>query len=228
MISSDLQLRQHVQDELEWEPSVSAEKIGVAVHDAVVTLSGTVESFAQKHAAGEVVASIRGVRTVANELEVKLPADTERGDDAIAHTIASIFSWNTLIPKNRLRVLVSQGWVTLEGAVDWHFQRSAAEHAVLGLMGVRGITNSITVKPVASPKDAKSRLEAALARSKREAARNLCIAVDENTLILSGPVLTPAVRDAIEAVAWKTPGIERVQNDLHVEPLEIIEFAQLA
>lgn len=228
MISSDMQLRQHVQDELEWEPRIDATAIGVTVKDAVVTLSGHVESFAQKHAAAEAVSHIRGVRAVANEVEVRLPAETERRDDDIARTIASIFQWNTQVPKDKIRVEVAQGWVTLEGTVDWHFQKTAAESVVRGLMGVKGITNSIVVKPITKPIDAKAKMEAALNRSSRDVEKNICVVVDNDTVILSGPVLSPAMREAIEAIAWKMPGIQRVQNQLQVEPLEIIEFAELS
>ena len=226
MKTSDLQLRQHVEDELLWDPSLPAASIGVAVRDAVVTLTGKVETYAQKQAAAELVSHIRGVRAVADELEVRLAAESQRSDDDMAHRIDSIFTWNATIPRDRIQVQVKQGWVTLEGSVEWHFQRSAAEDAIRGLMGVKGITNSIAVQPGPVPRNAKTRLEAALARQGMASSKELSVIVDENTILLSGPVLSPAVREAIERLAWKTPGIERIQNELRVEPGEAIEFAE--
>lgn len=227
MNTSDLLIRQHVEEELLWDPSLPAAAIGVEVRDSVVTLTGKVESYAQKHAATELVAQVRGVRGVADDLEVRLPAEFQRSDQDIAHSIASIFTWNTCIPHDRIHAQVAEGWVTLEGIVDLRFQRSAAELAVSCVMGVKGITNGITVQPGAVPRNAKARIEAALARNAAAALGNVCIAVDDDTVLLTGPVLSSAVRNAVEQVAWKTPGIQRVQNELRVEPAEAMEFAEL-
>lgn len=227
MNASDLQLRLHVEQELLWDPSLPAATLGVSVVDAVVTLAGAVDSLVQKYAASELVSHMRGVRAVDNELEVRLPSGCERSDTDIAHAIASVFSWNAIVPRGCIRADVMQGWVTLEGSVDWQFQRLAAEVAVRGLMGVKGITDSITVHPGSVPRNAKAKIQAALARQAVDTMRNVCIVVDDTTVLLSGPVFSPALRDAVEQVAWKTPGIQRVQNELEVEPLDVIAFAEL-
>lgn len=217
MITSDLMLKQHVENELGWEPSIDSIAIGVGVHDAVVTLSGQVASYAEKHTAGEVVMAIRGVRAVANELTVKLPVDSERGDGEIAHTIASIFAWDSSIPKNRIRVEVCHGWVTLAGTVEWHYQRIAAARAVQGLLGVKGISNMITVDAVRNLPASRAQLEAAIDRTGAELLDSFVLRVDGTTVVLTGKVPSPAARNRIEKVAWKTPGVSHVENLLEVQ-----------
>jgi len=226
MISSDLQLREHAQAELEWEPQVNPAAIGIAVKDAVVTLSGYVDSYGEKHAAAEAIARIHGVRAVANEIAVRLPADDVRSDADIAHAIALVFNWDTVIPDNRIRVEVSQGWVTLQGSVEWQFERTAAEAAVRGMLGVKGITNAIVVKPSKTKVGGKSKLEYALSRSTADTGSDIEVMFKDGVVTLSGLVLSFAIRDVLESVAWRTPGVVHVQNDLQVEPIEIVELAE--
>ncbi len=225
MIDSDLQLKRHVDEELAWEPSIVASRIGVSVKDAVVTISGSVDSYAQKHQAASAVMAIRGVRAVANELVVKLAAESERSDEDIAHTIASIFAWNTLIPKNVVKVQVSDGWVTLEGCVNWHFQRIAAESMVKDLMGVKGVSNLIAVKSGPLQRSAKSKLKSTFKRRlDTNISDEIVIGIIGSTIVLSGRVATLADRTAMEEIAWKSPGVGWVENRLEVEPLlEVIE-----
>jgi osmotically-inducible protein OsmY len=224
MIGSDLQLKQHVEDELYWEPSINSAAVGIGVRDAIVTLSGHVDSYAQKHAAGEAVSAIRGVRAVANELEVKLPAESERSDEGIAHAVASIFSWNASIPKNRIHVQVTQGWVTLQGTVDWHYQGILAESLVKDLMGVKGVTNLIAVKSPLPHKDARKRFEDRY-RTSEAALESVHIVVDGGAITLTGIVPSLTSKMAIERMAWKTPGVSAVENLLEVAPIEVIELA---
>ncbi|HEY4358331.1 MAG TPA: BON domain-containing protein [Acidobacteriaceae bacterium] len=217
MITSDLMLKQHVENELGWEPSVNSIAIGIGVRDAVVTISGQVQSYAQKHTAGEVVLRIRGVRAVANELTVKLPGESERSDEEIAHAIASVFAWDATIPKNCIRVEVSQGWVTLAGTVEWHYQRIAAASAVRGLLGVRGFSNTITVDKVRAHTIAHAEIEAAISRTEADSIENFALRIDGATLVLTGKVPSSAVRNRIERIAWKSPGVADVKNLLEVE-----------
>lgn len=217
MISSDIQLKQHIEDELGWEPSVNAAAIGVAVQEAVVTLSGHVESYRQKHAAAEVVTAIRGVRGLANELDVNLPIDSERSDEDIVHTIASIFVWNISIPQDRIKVQVAKGWVTLEGSVDRYYQRLAAEAAVKDLMGVKGISNLIAVAQKPVHRSAKKNVEAALKRNATANAGKVRLDISGNTLILSGIVPSLTAGAIAEYIAWKTPGVTVVENKLETE-----------
>lgn len=217
-MSGDMELKQHVEDELSWEPSVNAAAIGVAVKDAIVTLSGHVKTFAERHAAEQAVLRIRGVRALANELEVKLLADDKRTDEDIARTVASILDWNPSIPKGRIKIQVSDGWVKLEGVVDWYYQRSAAGLSVQGLMGVKGIINQLTVRSAPIRNEVKSQIEAALKRSAEIDARRINVMLEGNKVILSGTVSSLSERDAAERAAWKAAGVGWVENDLAVSP----------
>lgn len=218
MLASDQALREHVQDELLWDPQIDASAIGVSVKDAVVTLSGTVESYIHKHAAGEIVTKIRGVRALANKIDVKLPADADRCDEDIARTIAMIFEWNTMIPKHQIHVEVSQGWVTLAGSVHWHCQRAAAEHTVRGLMGIKGITNAIEVEPINSLRVTQADLQSAMKRN-LDSEHTIDMILDNDIVILSGPVRTLVERGNVERIAWNAPGVRYVQNEIEIVPL---------
>jgi osmotically-inducible protein OsmY len=144
---SDLSIKQEVEAELQWEPSVNAAGIRVAVKDGVVTLSGRISTLAEKYAAARAAARVDGVKVVANEIEISLlPAD-QRSDEEIARAVANTIAWNTSIPIDSIKAQVSQGWVTLEGTVEWHYQRAAAERAVRHLRGVKGVNNNIVRYP---------------------------------------------------------------------------------
>lgn len=188
-------------------------------------MTGQVESYAQKHEAEASVMAIRGVRAVANELEVKLPVESERSDDEIANTIASIFTWNTLIPEKAITADVSDGCVTLEGCIDWHFQRVAAESIVKDLIGVKGISNLIAVRSGPLNRNAKSKLKNTLKRKiDSNTSSDITISVVGSTIVLAGAVTSLAARTVMEDIAWKAPGVGWVENRLEVEPIvEIIE-----
>ncbi len=217
-MNGDTQLKQHVEDELTWEPIVNAASIGVGVKDAIVTLSGHVSSFAEKRAAQKAVQRIHGVRALANELEIKLPTDSNRTDEDIARAAASIFTWNSSIPKNRIKIQVSHGWVTLEGNVDWHYQRTAAEYAAEDLMGVKGVTNQITVTEAPVRAEVKSQIEAALKRNAEVDAQNIRVTIQGNTVTLSGTVSSMAEKIAAERATWKAWGVGWIENELKVSP----------
>lgn len=217
-MSGDMQLKQHVEDELRWEPSVEAAEIGVGVKDAVVTLSGHISSFVEKRAAERAVLRIRGVRALANELEVKLLSDSHRSDEDIARTAAAVLNWNPSIPKDRIKIQVSHGWITLEGEVDWHYQRSAAELAVEALMGVKGVVDQVTVKAKPATNEVKTQIEIALKRNAELDARHVGVTIDGNRVILSGTVASMAEKIAAERAAWRAWGVGWVQNDIKVTP----------
>jgi len=155
----DLELKRAVESELNFEPSINAAEIGVAVKDGVVTLTGRVPSYWEKVAAERAAARVAGVKAVANELEVRLPGLSERTDGDIARAAVDALKWNVLVPEDRIKVKVSKGWVTLEGAVDWQYQKSAAEKSVRRLVGVVGVSNLIEVKPAVSKAEVKSAIE---------------------------------------------------------------------
>lgn len=218
-MSGDMQLKEHIEDELSWEPSVDAAAIGVAVKDAIVTLSGHVHSFVEKRAAEQAVLRIHGVRALANELDVKLPSDSSRTDEDIARAAASVLAWHPSIPENRIKIQVAQGCVTLEGTVDWHHQRTTAELAVEDLMGVKGVRNQLTVKSAPVRTEVKSQIEAALKRNAGVDAQRINVIVQGNKVILSGTVSSMAERIAAERAAWKAWGVGWIENNVKVSPI---------
>src|SRR6266436_2783487 len=162
---TDAEIRKNVEAELSFEPSINASEIGVAVKDGIVTLTGRVDSYWEKIAAEEAAARVAGVKAVANELEIRLPFSSERTDEDIARAAVNRLDWSISVPKDRIKVKVSKGWVTLEGSVNWQFQKRAAEDAVRNLMGVKGVLNHIEVKPQVSTTAVKTAIDAALKRS---------------------------------------------------------------
>ena len=218
-MSGDMQLKKHVEDELSWEPSVNAAAIGVAVKDAIVILSGHVTSFAEKRAAEQAVMRIHGVKALANELEVKFPVDRRRTDEDIAGAAASALTWNASIPKERIKIQVSHGLVTLEGSVDWQYQRMAAELAVENLVGVQGVRNLVTVTSAPVRAEVKSQIEAALKRNAEVQSQHISVAVQGNKVILTGKVESLAKRNAAERAAWKASGVNWVENNIQVLPI---------
>lgn len=218
MLVGDMQRKDHIEDELSWEPSINSAAIGVGVKDAVVTISGCVDSYAEKHAAEQVVMRIRGVRALTNGLEVRLPAESDRRDADIARAIAEVFIWNSRIPRDAIKTQVSQGWVTLEGSVDWDYIRKLAERVVMDLMGVKGVSNQITIRSLPLQNDVKSRIESALKRNAELNSENIDISFKGNKVSLSGAVRALTMRISAESAAWKAPGVLHVENNLQVTP----------
>jgi len=157
----NIELRKKVVEELEFDPGIDASAIGVGVEDGIVSLTGHVTSYAEKTAAEQIVKRVQGVEGVANDVEVKLRSSLDRDDADVARAAVHRLEWHVSIPKDHVQVIVKEGWVTLEGTVDWHYQKRAAEDAVFVLAGVRGITNNILVTGVhARPRDVKQKIEA--------------------------------------------------------------------
>lgn len=210
----DLSLRDHVLSELEFEPSVNASHIGVAVDDGVVTLSGHVGSYAEKLAAEKIVQRLKGVRAIAQEIEVRFSSDKKTGDDQIAQRALDIIVWDTTIPDEKVKIKVQKGWITLSGEVDWYFQRNAAEAAVRKLSGVTGITNAITIKPRVQAGDIKQRIEKALKRNAELEAENIRVVVAGGRVTLEGRVNAWHERAVAERAAWAAPGVVSVVDHL--------------
>lgn len=209
-------LRQHVLDELDWEPKIDSGNIGVAVKDEIVTLSGHVPSYAQKRAAERAALRVAGVRGVANEIDVQLPAAHERTDSDLARAAVQALEWSTQVPDDTVKVKVENGWLTLDGTVDWNYQRKQAERAVRTLIGVRGVSNLIQVRPSAGPSDVHAKIKRALERRADEDAERITVTVKDNTVTLEGTVDSWADREEAEDAAWSAPGVTEVDNHLKV------------
>ncbi len=214
---SDNELKKDVLDELDFEPSVNAANIGVAVTDSVVTLSGHVSSYAQKLAAERAVRRVRGVRAVAQEIEVRFPADARVSDEDVAKRAANVLSWNSVLPVNAVKVTVHEGWVTLGGQVDWQYQKNAAEDAIRPLPGVAAVINNISIKPHVEVRDVKQKIENALKRSAEIEANGIRVIVrDGGIIMLEGKVRTVIERNAVKDAAWSAQGVRFVQDDLTI------------
>lgn len=212
----DLWLRDDVLNELEFEPRVNAAHIGVAVERGVVTLTGHVGSYAEKLAAERAVQRVKGVRAIAQDIEVRLPGDKKTNDDEIAQRAVNVIGWNTTIPDEKVKVKVQDGWITLTGEVDWHYQRQSAESAVRKLSGVAGVVNSIMVKPRAEAPDVRHRIENALKRSAELEAEQIRVIVTGGRVTLEGKVKAWHERGIAERAAWAAPGVTSMEDHLAI------------
>jgi osmotically-inducible protein OsmY len=218
MARSDDDILKDVIAELKWEPGLRNDDIAVAVRGGVVTLAGFVDSYADKWKAERAAARVKGVKAIANDLEVKLPASSQRPDPEIARAAADALKWNILVPHDRIKVTVDHGWITLDGDVDWYFQKEEAEKTVRNLTGVKGVTNLIAVHEQPAPNDVKQRIKEALQRGAEFDADRITVEIDGHKVILRGTVRSYAeMRDA-ERAALNAPGVTEVDNRLTVDP----------
>jgi osmotically-inducible protein OsmY len=216
MPKSDSQLQKDVMEELVWDPSVGRAEIGVAVAGGVVTLSGQVDSYPKKSAAIKVAERVGGVRAVANDLIVKLPTSSKRTDMDIAHAVADAMRWHIQVPDDKIKARVDDGWVWLDGEVEWAYQRSAAERAVRYLTGVKGISNNVSLKKLAWAPEVRGRIESALKRSAELDSSQIGVEAKDGTVTLRGHVHSWSARSDAERAAWSAPGVTSVNDDLTV------------
>jgi osmotically-inducible protein OsmY len=214
---NDGTLRQDIVDELDFEPSIDAANIGVAVEKGIVTLTGHVPTYSQKVTVENVVRRVKGVKGIADEIEVRPFGSNRTADDEIAKRAVSTLDWNTSVPDNSVQVKVQKGWLTLTGTVDWQYQKNAAAEAMAGLAGVTGVTNQIQIKPRASAFDVKKRIEDALKRNAEIEAQAIRVnVIDGGKVRLEGKVHAWSERSAAERAAWSAPGVTVVEDRITI------------
>ena len=216
-MKTNSELKGDVQAELLWDPLVPEAKIGVSVNDGVVTLTGHLDSYAEKVAARRAAERVAGVKAVAVELDVIPTGPHQRTDTEVALAIEDALTWSTSVPSDRIKVAVENGWVTLSGNLDWNFQRRAVERIIRPLKGVVGITDNIQLKALPAPVNLKERIQDALTRQAMREARRIELFVDGSEVTLRGHVHSWAERNAAEGATWSAPGVSHVVNLLVVE-----------
>lgn len=217
-MKSDAILRDDIIDELNWEPSVDSSKIGVAVKDGIVTLSGTVPSFIEKTDAEKAVKRVDGVKAVVQNIDVRLKSTSVRTDEEIAEVALKNLKWNTNVPEDNIILKVEDGWITLEGEVLWNYQKEAAKSAVKGLIGVKGVNNFIKVESKIQPENLKEKIKNSFIRNASIDAENVRVDVVGNKAILKGTVQSWAEKRQAERAVWAAPGIFEIENKLEIKP----------
>jgi osmotically-inducible protein OsmY len=215
-MKTDIELKADVIAELDWDVAIHPTEIGVMVKNGIVTLTGHLDTFAEKHAVERAVHRVSGVRGVALELDVKLSTSHKRSDSEIAQAAASALRWNSILPDERIQIEVEEGWVTLTGEVDWGYQLVSAAQCIRPLVGVRGLNNQITIKPHASSKDIGKEIIAALSRQARREAKHIGIEVEGGVVTLRGKVHSMAEHDAAIGTAFSARGVSRVVDKLEI------------
>ena len=215
---ADSKIKQDVEEELQFDPDIDATDIAVSVNSGVVTLTGFVRSYLQKMEAEADAKRVAGVLGVVNDIEVRLPNIDQRPDPEIAREAIAQIKNELPNAWDKIRVVVRKGWVTLEGEVEWNYQRERAEDAVKRVVGVTGVTNSIEVKPRAAPVEIKRKIEEALRRSAEVDASRINVESNGDEVILTGTVRSWAERQDAERAAWWAPGVKAVRNNIIVSP----------
>ena len=213
---TDMELQKDVMEELKWEPRLVEDEIGVAVKEGVITLTGFVPDYAQRRIAARAAERVAGVKAVAQELVVKVPDAFRRSDTELAHQVVNALAWDIEVPTEKIKAKVEDGLVTLEGEVQWQYQRNAAERAVRYLGGIKGVSNLVTIAPLASPYDVAQRIKAALHRTADVEAKRVHVSATDGKVVLTGTVRSWPERADIERAAWSASGVQTVDDRLAV------------
>ncbi len=215
-MKTDTELKRDVEAELAWDPAINAAAVGVAVSQGVVTLSGHLDTYAEKAAIAKVLQRVAGVKAIALELDVRLSPEHRRSDTDIATAIQSALAWNTVVPPDRVRATVDKGWVTLTGELEWDFQRKSVEKTVRPMIGVVGISNQVALRPRVAPADVRERIGDALKRHAEREANHIEVRVDGARVTLKGKVSSWAESTVARGAAWAAPGVREVVSDLEL------------
>jgi osmotically-inducible protein OsmY len=217
-MKSDSEIERDVRDELKWDPDLDAENIAVSVKDGVVTLAGFVKSYSDRLEAEAAAKRVAGVLAVANDIEVRLPAIDQRPDPDIAKAAVAALKSELPISYDKIKIIVKDGWITLEGAVEWQYQKTTAENAVRKVKGVKGVTNVITVKPKVQPSELQRKILEAFKRNAEVDANRITVEASGSEVILKGTVRSWIEREEAERVAWSAPGVTKVEDRIVVSP----------
>jgi len=215
---SDSEIERDVREELKWDPDLNADDIAVSVKNGVVTLAGFVPSYSDRLEAEAAAKRVAGVLAVANDLEVRLPAIDQRPDPDIARDAVAALKAELPISYDRIKVIVKDGWITLEGAVEWQYQKTTAENAVRKEKGVKGVTNVIRVKPKIEPSELQRKIMEAFKRNAELDANRITVEANGSEVILKGTVRSWIEREEAERVAWSAPGVTKVEDRIVVSP----------
>jgi osmotically-inducible protein OsmY len=223
-MKTDSQVQKDVMEELKWQPSIKSSQIGVSVEDGIVTLTGNVGSYPEKRDAERAALRVEGVKGVAEDIEVELPFDHKKDDADLAKAAVNTLRWDTMVPDERIKVKVENGWITAEGKVDWLYQKSAVRNALSSLTGVKGVTNLVTVAPTAHPSDIKKKIISAFERSASIDANNIRVENIGDKVMLKGSVRSYAEKLDAQRAAWNAPGVSQVENQLEVKVPSLSEI----
>ena len=214
----DHEIELDVKDELQWDPNLDATDIAVSVKKGVVTLAGFVKNYADKYEAESAAKRVAGVLGVANDIEVRMPSVDERPDPEIARDAVAAIKSQLPISSENIKVIVKDGWVTLEGQVEWQYQRSTAENSVRRIKGIKGVSNLIQLKPHAQPAEIKRKIQEAFRRNAEVDANRITVEARGGEVILKGTVRSWIEREEAERVAWSAPGVIKVEDRIIVSP----------
>lgn len=219
-MKTDATLKEDVMDELDWEPSIDATEIGVTVKNGIVTLSGNVNTYAEKIAAERAAKRVYGVKAVVENVDVKVSGTYKRTDEDIALSVLNNLKWNTSVPEQDIQVKVEDGWVTLEGEVEWNYQKEAAINAIRNLSGVRGVTNLLKVEAAVEPSDIQDKIRKSFERNAEIDADQVNVKIEGHKVILTGTIQSWAEKQQAKNAAWSAPGVTEVEDNLQIKVRE--------